>query len=142
MSKTVITVRGVTYRRIAARGASACGSKFFGKATFLLRHPDGSYWTAFGKDVAHNSRLTPAEADRWPEHMPKSPPSCGCGGQSRCPEADGLWAAANAVYYSQGYDAWLEALLPYNEHLANADVEGPLTTTTPAPNNPTAERTA
>ena len=72
MPTNTVKVRGVTYRRIAARGASACGSKFFGKATFLLRHPDGSYWTAFGKDVAHNSRLTPAEARRWPEHIKES----------------------------------------------------------------------
>ena len=121
MSKRTVKVRGVTYERIAARGASACGSKFFGKATFLLRHPDGTYWTAFGKDVAHNSRLSPADAERWPEHMPQRPAaSCGCvSGESRCPEADQLWSAADAIYRSQGYDAWQNALLPYNEHMAH-----------------------
>jgi hypothetical protein len=61
-----VTVRGVAYRRIAAHGCSSSGSKFFGKSRFLLRHPDGSYWEAFGKAVAWNSRLTPADASRWP----------------------------------------------------------------------------
>lgn len=47
------------------------------------------------------------------------PAACACvPGASRCPEADGLWVAANAVYYSKGYDAWQKALEPYNEHMA------------------------
>ena len=42
---------------------------------------------------------------------------CGCvTGRSRCPEADRLWNSANAVYYSSGYDAWMEALGPYRHH--------------------------
>jgi hypothetical protein len=47
---------------------------------------------------------------------------CGCvPGQRRCREADGLWEAANAVYRSQSYAAWLKALEPYNEHSAQVD---------------------
>lgn len=44
-------------------------------------------------------------------------------GKSRCPVADGFWAGANAIYYAQGYDAWLKALEPYHEHMAAVDAQ-------------------
>lgn len=48
--------------------------------------------------------------------------SCDCTETHRCATAEGLWAAANAVYYSQGYDAWQKALEPYNEHNERAEM--------------------
>lgn len=47
--------------------------------------------------------------------------TCGCSGASRCPRADALWSAANAVYYSEGYDAWTDALSDYRGHMAGED---------------------
>lgn len=49
--------------------------------------------------------------------------NCTCvpGTGVRCPEATDLWAAANDVYYSKGFDAWSKALEPYNEHMTKVD---------------------
>lgn len=56
--------------------------------------------------------------DDQDEHEPLKSAPCDCSSSSRCAEADRLWASANAVYYSQGYDAWIEALGPYREHMS------------------------
>lgn len=45
---------------------------------------------------------------------------CNCeAGFTRCPIAELLWREANNIYYSQGYDAWINshALTEYQEHM-------------------------
>lgn len=59
----VVTVRGETYRVTGARSTSSSGSKFYGKYRFYLtRVSDGAEFTAYGKSVAHNSRLSARES--------------------------------------------------------------------------------
>ena len=57
-----VTVRGTEYRIVGKRNTSGAGSKFFGKWSFTLRDADGNAFTAYGKTVMHNSRLTPVVA--------------------------------------------------------------------------------
>jgi hypothetical protein len=54
----VVTVRGVRYRVIGRKNLSSLGSKFFGKYSFTLCDEAGNRFTAYGKRVAHNSKLT------------------------------------------------------------------------------------
>lgn len=54
-----ITIRGERYVIIAQQSTSDSGSKFFGRYRFTLSRPsDGTMWSAYGKRVMHNSRLT------------------------------------------------------------------------------------
>jgi hypothetical protein len=75
MANNVVKVRGVEYRRVASKSTANLGSKFFGKARFLLQAPDGSYWQAYGKGVAWNSTLAPANPVLWPDHVPQEDPA-------------------------------------------------------------------
>ena len=63
-----VTVRGERYRITGIRHCGSSGAKFFGKFHFTLRRAsDGAMFSAFGKAVAHNSRLSevsPAELER------------------------------------------------------------------------------
>lgn len=52
-------VGGTSYRIVGKQHAGGSGSKFWGKFRFRLRNDAGEEFTAFGKNVAHNSRLTP-----------------------------------------------------------------------------------
>lgn len=59
-----VTVNGDRYRITAKRNASDCGTKFFGRYRFTLtRLSDSTVWSALGKRVAHNSRLTAKESN-------------------------------------------------------------------------------
>lgn len=64
--------------------------------------------------VGHTVTARPAEEE------PSKAQTCGCSRSpsARCDAANRLWEAANHIYYSQGYDAWMKALEPYNEHKA------------------------
>ena len=45
---------------------------------------------------------------------------CGCdSGFKMCPLAERLWREANNIYYSQGYNAWInsEAFTGYQAHM-------------------------
>lgn len=66
---TIVTVNGKRYRVTGVKHAGASGSKFWGKYTFTLRNiNDGNIFTAFGKAVVHNSRLTRVPCDGWGTH--------------------------------------------------------------------------
>lgn len=54
-----VMVGGTSYRIVGKQHAGGSGSKFWGKFRFRLRNDAGEEFTAFGKNVAHNSRLTP-----------------------------------------------------------------------------------
>lgn len=54
-----VTVRGEVFHVVATRSTSDLGSKFYGRCVFTLRRlSDGATFTAYGKRVSHNSRLT------------------------------------------------------------------------------------
>ena len=56
---TTVTVNGALYRVIDQRSTSSSGTKFYGRFVFtLVSVSDGTRWTAYGKRVSHNSRLT------------------------------------------------------------------------------------
>jgi hypothetical protein len=55
----IVTVHGVRYRVVDVRSTSGSGSKFFGKFSFTLANDAGERFTAYGKTISHNSRLTP-----------------------------------------------------------------------------------
>ena len=54
-----VTVNGKVYILNDWRSTSSSGSKFFGRFVFTLLDMEGNKFTAYGKRVAHNSRLTP-----------------------------------------------------------------------------------
>ncbi|MEV0759545.1 hypothetical protein [Nocardia sp. NPDC050435] len=56
----VVVVNGERYQEVSRRSTSDSGAKFYGRFVFTLKKlNDGSLWTAYGKRVSHNSRLTP-----------------------------------------------------------------------------------
>lgn len=56
----IVKVRGINYRVIGVQNISSLGSKYFGKYRFTICDEAGNRFTAIGKRVSHNSRLTVA----------------------------------------------------------------------------------
>lgn len=56
-----VTVAGKRYRVIKTEGMGHLGTKFSGKARFVLVDEHGAQFSAFGRRVAHNSKLRPVD---------------------------------------------------------------------------------
>ncbi|MBF6370090.1 hypothetical protein IU469_30935 [Nocardia puris] len=53
-------IRGQRYEVLSRTPAGECGPKYFGRYVFIVRRTsDGTLWRAYGKQLAHNSTLTP-----------------------------------------------------------------------------------